>query len=58
MARSISSPTPTMPTSDVSRDASRASGATTSVDREQVYTWILELINPDTREHALIELRY
>ncbi len=22
----------------------------------QVYTWILELSNPDTREHALIEL--
>ncbi|XP_064385539.1 CCR4-NOT transcription complex subunit 9-like isoform X2 [Halichondria panicea] len=25
-------------------------------NREQVYTWILELSNPDTREHALIEL--
>lgn len=29
-----------------------------TVNREQVYTWILELTNPDTREHALIELRY
>ena len=57
MATSISSPTPSaIPTSDgASRDSSRA--IVSSVDREQVYTWILELINPDTREHALIELR-
>lgn len=55
MARSISSPTPGM-TSDVSRDTSRVP-ITSNVDRDQVYTWILELINPETREHALIELR-
>lgn len=67
MARSISSPTPGMQSSEVSRDGSGApaggggggggGGVPSSVDRDQVYTWILELINPDTREHALIELR-
>jgi len=29
-----------------------------SADRERVYQWILELASPDTREHALLELRY
>ncbi|XP_011307194.1 cell differentiation protein RCD1 homolog [Fopius arisanus] len=27
-----------------------------SVDREKVYTWIIELSNPETRENALLEL--
>ncbi|CAH2054629.1 unnamed protein product, partial [Iphiclides podalirius] len=27
-----------------------------AVDREKVYTWILELCNPETRENALLEL--
>ena len=62
MARSVSSPTPGMQSSEASRDTTGAptsgGGAPgSSVDRDQVYTWILELINPDTREHALIELR-
>ena len=26
--------------------------------RESVYQWILELASPETREHALLELRY
>lgn len=30
--------------------------AQSSVNREQVYTWIQELSSPETREHALIEL--
>lgn len=29
-----------------------------TADRERVYQWILELASPDTREHALLELRY
>ena len=56
MTRSISSPTPGMPPSEGSRDMSRIPSSG-NVDREQVYSWILELTNPDTREHALIELR-
>lgn len=28
-----------------------------AVDKEQVYSWIQQLTHPDTREHALIELR-
>lgn len=28
----------------------------TSVDREKVYTWIIELSNPETRQNALLEL--
>jgi len=32
------------------------SGSAANVDREQVYTWILELSSPDTRETALLEL--
>jgi CCR4-NOT transcription complex subunit 9 len=55
MTRSISSPTPSMPAAETSRDMPRTSSST-NLDREQVYVWILELINPDTREHALIEL--
>ena len=31
-------------------------GQSSSLNREQVYTWIQELSSPDTREHALIEL--
>lgn len=27
-----------------------------TVDREKVYTWIIELSNPETRENALLEL--
>lgn len=27
-----------------------------SLNRDQVYTWIQELSSPETREHALIEL--
>ena len=34
------------------------SGSAANVDREQIYTWILELSSPDTRETALLELRY
>ena len=33
------------------------SGSAANVDREQIYTWILELSSPDTRETALLELR-
>ena len=54
-ARSLSSP---VPSSEVSRDSSRPNVGGGVVDRDQVYTWILELTNPETREHALIELRY
>ena len=55
--RSLSSPTPSsIAQVDPPRDASRIVGS--AVDREQVYSWILELTNPETREHALIELRY
>lgn len=68
MARSVSSPTPGMQSSEASRDTTAApiasggggggvASGTASVDRDQVYIWILELINPETREHALIELR-
>ena len=32
------------------------SNAGGGVDREQIYTWILELSSPDTRETALLEL--
>ena len=28
------------------------------VDREKIYQWIVELASPDTRENALLELRY
>lgn len=61
MVRSVSSPTPGMPPSTItpsegSRDMSRIPSSG-NVDRDQVYAWILELTNPDTREHALIELR-
>ena len=55
--RSLSSPTPSsIAQVDPPRDPSRIVGS--AVDREQVYSWILELTNPETREHALIELRY
>jgi hypothetical protein len=30
----------------------------TSVDRDKIYQWIVELSNPETRENALLELRY
>jgi hypothetical protein len=29
-----------------------------SVDRDKIYQWIIELSNPETRENALLELRY
>jgi CCR4-NOT transcription complex subunit 9 len=29
-----------------------------SVDRDKIYQWIVELSNPETRENALLELRY
>lgn len=28
------------------------------VDREKIYQWIVELSSPDTRENALLELRF
>ena len=68
MGRAVSSPTPVV-TSEAaapSRDPSMVqrqqssgvgSGGGGPVDREQVYQWILDLTPPDTREHALIELR-
>jgi hypothetical protein len=28
------------------------------VDRDKIYQWIIELSNPETRENALLELRY
>lgn len=43
--------------SGVTTDAPREQvKAATNVNREQVYVWIQELLHPDTREHALIEL--
>eukprot|EP00731_Ephydatia_muelleri_P025480 Em0017g563a len=49
--RSMSSP------SGITTDAPREQAkAATNVNREQVYVWIQELLHPDTREHALIEL--
>ena len=27
-------------------------------EREKIYSWIIELSNAETREHALLELRY
>ena len=57
--RSLSSPTPGTPTNtETTREPIRTTGNNNMVDREQVYTWIMELTNPETREHALIELRY
>lgn len=32
-------------------------GTSTAVDKEKIYQWINELTNPETREHALLELR-
>lgn len=32
------------------------SSALSEMDREKIYTWVLELSSPDTREHALLEL--
>lgn len=29
-----------------------------NVDRDKIYQWIIELGNPDTRENALLELRF
>jgi len=29
-----------------------------SVDRDKIYQWIVELSHPETRENALLELRY
>lgn len=40
-------------TTDAPREQAKAA---TNVNREQVYVWIQELLHPDTREHALIEL--
>ncbi len=34
-----------------------AAAGDTSVDRDQVYQWILDLGNPKSRENALLELR-
>lgn len=36
---------------------SQSSGLS-EMEREKIYTWVLELSSPDTREHALLELRY
>jgi hypothetical protein len=35
---------------------SAAAAAQSSVDREKIYQWIIELAAPDTREAALLEL--
>ena len=35
-----------------------AAAALQQVDRDKVYQWIIELASPDTRENALLELRY
>ena len=34
------------------------SSGLSEMEREKIYTWVLELSSPDTREHALLELRY
>ncbi|XP_015778987.1 PREDICTED: cell differentiation protein RCD1 homolog [Acropora digitifera] len=34
------------------------SSALSEMDREKIYTWVLELSSPDTREHALLELSF
>lgn len=36
--------------------SSQSNPSSQPVDRERVYQWILELINPETRENALLEL--
>lgn len=70
--RSMSSPTPGLTVNEGARDQPTQPPATThaqtpgptigatklpgNVNREQVYQWIQELANPETREHALIEL--
>lgn len=38
--------------------STQPSPASQPVDRDKIYQWILELTNPDTRENALLELRY
>lgn len=38
--------------------STQPSPASQPVEREKIYQWILELTNPDTRENALLELRY
>lgn len=38
--------------------SAQPSPANPTVEREKVYLWILELTSPDTREIALLELRY
>lgn len=37
--------------------SAQQSPANTTVEREKVFQWILELTNPETRENALFELR-
>lgn len=29
-----------------------------AVDKEKIFQWIIELSNPETRENALLELRF
>lgn len=38
--------------------STQPSPANQTVEREKVFQWILELTNPETRENALLELRY
>lgn len=38
--------------------SSQPSPTSLQVDREAIYHWILDLINPATRENALLQLRY
>ncbi|KAG7168852.1 CCR4-NOT transcription complex subunit 9-like [Homarus americanus] len=35
-----------------------AGSGITSAERDKIYQWIIELANPDTRENALLELRF
>mgnify|MGYP005984743543 FL=1 len=38
--------------------STQPSPANQTVEREKVFQWILELTNPETREKALLELRF
>jgi CCR4-NOT transcription complex subunit 9 len=38
--------------------STQPSPANQTVEREKVFQWILELTNPETRENALLELRW
>lgn len=62
---SSATPTPTVGVSDAASTLNMAGAATvmprtdaSSVDRNQLYEWILQLSNSKTREAALLELRY